>query len=83
MFLKGSPYVGVSLYSLHVPSHFGGRAGFDINTGHVFPQLALAAVTLVGGGTGEGGARAGARCEPGLHFCSLASTTLSVMGVCP
>lgn len=41
-------------YSLLVPSGFGGRAGFDINIGHLFPQGELPAVTLVGGGTGVG-----------------------------
>ena len=50
--------MGESQYSLHVPSGFGGRAVFDINTGHIFPQGVLAAITLVGGGTGVGWARA-------------------------
>ena len=32
-------YVGASLYSLHVPSGFGGRTGFDVNTSHVFHRI--------------------------------------------
>ena len=37
---------------------FGERAGFDMNTVHVFPQGVLTGIILVGHGTGEGGARA-------------------------
>ena len=48
-----------------MPSGFGGRAGFDMNSSQIFPQDVLAAITLVGGGAGEGGARAGARCGAG------------------
>ena len=50
--------MGVSLYSLHVPSRFGGRAGSDVSRSHIFPQGVLAAITLVGGGAGDEGARA-------------------------
>ena len=35
------------LYSLCVPSGFGGRAGFDMTT-IIFPKGLLAAITLVG-----------------------------------
>ena len=42
---------------------------------HIFPQGVLAAITLVGGGAGDGGARAGARSEVGL-LCSVAVTAL-------
>ena len=49
--------MGPSLFSLCVPSVFGGRAGFDVNTSHVFPQSVLAAITLEGGGAGDGGAK--------------------------
>ena len=66
-----------SLYNLHVPSTFGGRAGFDVNASHIFPEGVLAAIPLAGGRAGEGGARAGARCEPGLPLCSVATTVLS------
>ena len=30
--------MGVSIYSLNVPSDFGERHGFDVDTSHVFPQ---------------------------------------------
>ena len=60
---KGHPCVGATLHSLHVPSGFGGEAGSDVNTSHIFLQGMLAAVTLVEGGTAERGARARARCE--------------------
>ena len=59
--LKGCPYVGASLYCLCVFSGFGGRAGFDVNTSHVFAQGVPAAMALVGGGTGDG------RVEPGVR----------------
>ena len=44
--------MGVFLYTLHVPSAFGGRAGFDKDTCHFFLQHMQAAFTLVVGGTG-------------------------------
>ena len=37
---------------------FGGRAGSDMNTSHIFSQGALAVITLGGGRTGDGAARA-------------------------
>ena len=40
----------------------------------IFLQGVLAALLLVGGGAGDGGARAGAACEVGLPFCSVAIT---------
>ena len=58
----------VSLYRLQVPSGFGGRARFDVNTSHVFPLDVLAAIILIGGGAGDGRAKARARCEPGLSL---------------
>ena len=81
--LKGCPYVVVSLYSLHVPSGFGGRAGFDTNISRIFPQGVLAAISLVGAGAGEGGARAGARCEVELSLYSVDVTTLLGVGSGP
>ena len=60
--LKGCPCVGTCLCSLCVLSGFGGRAGSDVSTGHVFPQDVLAAITLVGGGAGDGGVGP----EPGM-----------------
>lgn len=44
----------------YMPSGFGGRAGFDVNTSHIFPQNVLA--TMVGGGPGDLGARVKGRC---------------------
>ena len=55
------PYVGASLYSLHVPSGFSGGAGFDMITNHIFPQALLPSVTLVGGWPGEAWVRAEVR----------------------
>ena len=57
-----------------VSNAFGRRAGFDEDASHIFPQGVLAAMTLVGGGAGDGGARA--RCEAGPPLCSVASNTL-------
>ena len=64
--LKACPCVGVSPCSLHVPSGFGGRAGPEVSTNHVFTWGALAAATLAGHGAGVGRVRTGARCELGL-----------------
>ena len=36
--------------------------------GHIFPQDVLAANNMVGGGAGDGGARARARCEPNFSW---------------
>ena len=46
--LKGYPSVGASLFSVCVPSGFGGKVGFDMNTSHSFRQDMLVALTLVG-----------------------------------
>ena len=69
-------YMGASLYHLHGASDFDSRAGFDLNTSHVFPQGALTAITLLGDGVRTEGAGARARCEPGLPLCSVAITVL-------
>ena len=61
--------MGASQYSLYVPSGFGGRAGFDVKTSHIFPHSVLAAITLVGGGAGDEGPRAIARCKLGSLLC--------------
>lgn len=62
--LAGSPWVGVSQYSLCVPRDFRVRPGSEMSMSHVFPQGVLAAITLVGGGTGDREAGARAMCEP-------------------
>ena len=79
MVLKGYSYVGASLYRLHKPNAFDGRVGFDVDVSFIFPQIVLAAITLVVCGTGDGGARAGTRCGgetssvPIVHHCSVRS----------
>ena len=66
-----------------VPSVSGARTGFHVDTSHIFSQRVLATITLIGGVTGAGGARACARCEVGLPLCSVAVTTLSGVGSAP
>lgn len=81
--LKGYPCVGVSLYSLCMPSVFGGKSGFELSMSDIFPQCVVAAIILVGGGIGDEGSRDRARCEPGLLFCSVANITLLRAGPGP
>ena len=49
MVLQGCLYVEVSLCRLRVCSAFGARAGFDMDTSHIFPLGVLATVLLIGG----------------------------------
>lgn len=79
MVFKGCSYVGAFLCGLCLPSAFGGRTGFDVNTNYIFPQGVLATVTLVGRVAGDGEARACAGCEAGLPLCSVTVTTLSAV----
>ena len=72
--------MGVSLYSLCVPSDFGGRTGSDVNMSHALLQGVLMAITLVESDAGSGGTRARGSCEPGLLLCSVANTTHHLMG---
>ena len=82
--VKWCPCVGVSLCSLlHVPGGFSERASSEMSRGHIFPGGVLAAITLVGGRAGDGGARAKAKCELGLLLCSMAATTLLGAGAGP
>lgn len=74
--LKGYSYVGESLYRVDMPCAFGGRAGLDMNTGHIFPQCVLAAIPLVAYGAGIGGGRAGVGYEAESPPCSVAITAL-------
>ena len=53
-----------------MPNAFGGRAGFDVDVSHIFPQHALATIILVMDVAGDGGPRAGGGCEVGL-LCSV------------
>lgn len=48
-------FMCVFLYRLHVPTTFGGRAGFDMEGSHVFPQRYTVALTLAEGGAVGGG----------------------------
>lgn len=74
--------MGASLYSLDVPSDFGGRAGSEMNTYHIFPLRMLLALTLVGGEAGDEGAIASAMCDPWL-LLSVTDTTLFGAGLGP
>lgn len=71
MVLKKGLDVGTSLYSLSVPSVFGGKARFDVNTSHIFSKN-----TLVEGGPGGRESGAGSRFEQGLPLCSVAITAV-------
>ena len=81
--LKGSSYVGASLYRLCVPCAFGERAEFDMNASHIFPQGVLPFITLVVGGAGDRQTRAGTLCVVGLPLFSVALTTLFGAGSGP
>lgn len=72
----------MSLCSLSVLTVFGGRAGSEVNTGHIFPQGRFTAITLVGDGAVDGGARARASFELDL-LCSMVVTALFGMGSGP
>lgn len=63
-----------------MPSDFGDRARFDVNTSHIFPQGVLASIIMVEDGAGESGARAEGRCEGGLSLCSVTVATLLGVG---
>ena len=64
--LKVCPCVRVSLYSLCVPGGFDGRTGFDMNTSQIFPQGVLAAISMVGGETGDAVTRTRASLSQGF-----------------
>ena len=83
MVLKACSYVGVSLCRLCAPSAFGGRAVFNVDASHFFLYGVLAAIILVGGVAGDGGATACAGCELGVPLCSVAITTPSGAGSAP
>lgn len=54
---NGCSYVGAYLGRLCVLNAFDRRAGFNMDDSHIFPQIVLEAITLVVGGTKDGGAR--------------------------
>ena len=68
--------MGLFLYSLHLPNDLTVRAGSDKDRSHVSSQGVLAAISLVGGGTGDEEPEARARYETGLLLRSVALTTL-------
>lgn len=63
--------MGEPLCSLCEPSTFRGRADFDVDDCHIFPQGMLTTISIVVSDTGDGLARAGIRCEAGLPLCSV------------
>ena len=75
--------MGVSLYNLHVPCAFGGRAGCDVNTSHVSPYSVLVTITFLGSRAREGGASARANCEPGFSSTQWSSPHYQVQGCVP
>ena len=66
----------VSLQTVCVPSVLSGRAVFDVDTSHIFPQGFLAALALVGDRADAGVPTAGARCEARLPFRSVVVTAV-------
>lgn len=63
--------MGISLYRLHVY-----KGGSHVDTSHIFPLGVLVAITLLGNGAGDGGARAGTACEAASplysdHYCPI------------
>ena len=75
--------MGESLFSLHVPSGFGGRAGSEVSTDCIFYWSVLAAATFLGGRSGVGGVGARARHKLGLLLGSVAVADLSGSGSGP
>ena len=59
------------------------RAESGVSVGLARPQGLLVALTLAGGGAGDGGAKARTKCEPELLPCSGTPTTLPWMGQVP
>lgn len=65
--------MGIFLYSLHVLSSLGDRVGSEMNIIHILPQGALAVITLVGGGAGEGETGARVSCRGHYDFSGSGS----------
>lgn len=59
-----------SLYCLHGSSDFDSRAGFDLNTSHVFPHGVLSAIILLGGGVRDEEAKASVTGLPSAQWPS-------------
>lgn len=60
--------MGAFLHSLRVPGGFGERSVFDMIRTQVSHEGELAALTLVGGGNRDGGARAGTGVGQGFSY---------------
>ena len=54
-------------------SAFGERTGYDMDASYVFPQSVLAAIILVGAGTGGQVGRVGGQCEAGFSLAQWLS----------
>lgn len=66
----------LTLCSPRVPSVFGGRAGSEVSTGHVFPEGVFVGITLMGNGVGDGGAKTRSTCDLELLLYSMVITAL-------
>lgn len=77
--LKGASLYGSIPIQMACANAFGRKAGFDMDSSHIFHQGVLAAISLVVGGAGDKAARAGTRYEAGL-LCTVAVTSLSGAG---
>ena len=75
--------MGVSLCRLHVPSAFGGNAGFDVDTSHIFPQGVLLDITLVGNVVVMEELEPRQDNKAGLPLCSVTIAVLSGVGSAP
>lgn len=64
-----------------MPNSFGGMDGFEVFASHIFPQVVLAVVTLVGHWPGDGGASTMIEVE--LPLYSVAITALSCIASNP
>ena len=62
---------------------FGERAGFNMDTSHIFLQGVLAVFPLTGSVAGIGGCKACVGYEVGFPLCSVAVTILSGAGSAP
>ena len=73
--LEGLALCGSILYTLCVPSDFGGRPVFYVSMSCIFPHV-VAVGTLVGGEAGDEVSRARIRCEPRFVLSSVAVVIL-------
>ena len=64
-------------------SAFGERAGYDMDASYVFPQSVLAAIILVGAGTGGQVGRVGGQREAGFSLAQWLSPPSRVWVLIP